>query len=101
MTNNLSLPDLIQIVNNEERQKRDHLVESNMLSVSTREGNTYLNVPGKFNESYVLNDTARAQLATRLEIPYCYAEKLRMVSTMRYKRPLCMGCQDRQNKKSA
>ena len=49
-----------------------------MLSVNTRKGNTYLNVPGKFSESYVLNDTARAQLATRLEIPYRYAEKLRL-----------------------
>ena len=75
---NLSLPDLIQTVNQEERLKKDHLVESNTLSVTTRDNNTYLNVPGRFSESYVLNDTARAQLATRLEIPYRYAEKLRM-----------------------
>ena len=78
MIRNLSLPDLIQTVNQEERQKKDHLIESNTLSVSTRDNTTYLNVPGRFSESYVLNDTARAQLATRLEIPYRYAEKLRM-----------------------
>ena len=78
MNTNLSLPDLIQTVNQEERQKRDHLIESNVLSVTTRDNNTYLNVPGRFSESYVLNDTARTQLATRLEIPYRYAEKLRM-----------------------
>ena len=75
---NLSLPDLIQTVNQEERQKKDHLIESNTLSVSTRDNTTYLNVPGRYSESYALNDTARAQLATRLEIPYRYAEKLRM-----------------------
>ena len=75
---NLSMPDLIQTVNQQERQKKDHLIESNVLSVTTRDNNTFLNVPGKFGESYVLNDTARAQLATRLEIPYRYAEKLRM-----------------------
>ena len=75
---NLSLPDLIQTVNQEERQKKDHLIESNTLSVSTRDNTSYLNVPGRFSESYALNDTARAQLATRLEIPYRYAEKLRM-----------------------
>ena len=78
MIRNLSLPDLIQTVNQEERQKKDHLIESNTLSVITRDNTSYLNVPGKFNESYALNDTARAQLATRLEIPYRYAEKLRM-----------------------
>ena len=75
---NLSLPDLIQTVNQEERQKKDHLVESNQLSVTTRDNTSYLNVPGKFGESYALNDTARAQLATRLEIPYRYAERLRL-----------------------
>ena len=75
---NLSLPDLIQTVNQEERQKKDHLIESNALSVSTRDNTSYLNVPGRFSESYALNDTARAQLATRLEIPYRYAEKLRL-----------------------
>ena len=78
MIRNLSLPDLIQTVNEAERQKKDHLIESNTLSVTTRDNTSYLNVPGKFSESYVLNDTARAQLATRLEIPYRYAEKLRM-----------------------
>ena len=66
---NLSLPDLIQTVNQQERQKRDHLVESNQLSVTTRDNSTYLNIPGKFGETYALNDTARSQLATRLEIP--------------------------------
>ena len=75
---NLSLPDLIQTVNQQERQKKDHLVESSQLSVTTRDNQTYLNVPGRYSESYALNDTARAQLATRLEIPYRYAEKLRM-----------------------
>ena len=75
---NLTMPDLIQTVNQQERQKRDHLIESNQLSVTTRDNQTYLNVPGKFGESYSLNDTARAQLATRLEIPYRYAEKLRL-----------------------
>ncbi len=75
---NLSMPELIQTINQQERQKRDHLIESNQLSVNTRDNTTYLNVPGKIGESYVLNDTARAQLATRLEIPYRYAEKLRM-----------------------
>ena len=78
MTNAMSLPDLIQNVNQEERLKKDHLIESNSLSITTRDNTSYLNVPGKFNESYALNDTARAQLATRLEIPYRYAEKLRM-----------------------
>jgi hypothetical protein len=72
------MPELIQTINQQERQKRDHLIESNQLSVNTRDNTTYLNVPGKIGESYVLNDTARAQLATRLEIPYRYAEKLRM-----------------------
>ena len=75
---NLSMPDLIQTVNQQERQKMDHLIESSQLSVTTRENTSYLNVPGKFGESYALNDTARAQLATRLEIPYRYAEKLRL-----------------------
>ena len=75
---NLSMPDLIQAINQQERLKRDHLIESNQLSVTTRDNITYLNLPGKFGESYVLNDTARAQLATRLEIPYRYSEKLRM-----------------------
>lgn len=75
---NFSMPELIQTVNCNERQKRDHLIESNQLTVTTRDNTTYLNVPGKFGESYALNDTARSQLATRLEIPYRYAEKLRM-----------------------
>ena len=75
---NLSMPDLIQTVNQQERLKRDYLVESSALSVTTRDNTTYLNVPGKYGESYELNDTARAQLATRLEIPYRYAEKLRL-----------------------
>ena len=76
--NNLSMTDLIQTVNQQERLKRDHLIESNTLSVTTRDNTTYLNVPGKFGESYAINDTARSQLATRLEIPYRYAEKLRI-----------------------
>ena len=75
---NLSLPDLIQTVNQQERQKKDHLIESNQLSVTTRDSQTFLNVPGKTGDSYVLNDTARAQLATKLDIPYRYAERLRM-----------------------
>ena len=75
---NLSLPDLIQTINRQERLKKDHLVESNALSVTTRENETYLNIPGRFGESYLLNETARSQLATRLEIPFRYAEKLRM-----------------------
>ena len=57
---NLSLPDLIQIINQQERQKRDHLIESNQLSVTTRDNTSYLNVPGKFGESYALNDTVIA-----------------------------------------
>ena len=75
---NLSLPELIQTVNQNERKKRDHLIESNALSVTTRDNQTYLNVPGKFGDSYVLNETARSQLATKLDIPYRYAERLRM-----------------------
>ena len=75
---NLSMPNLIQTVNQQERQKRDYLVESNQLTVTTRDNTTYLNVPGKNGESYALNDTARAQLAPRLEIPYRCAEKLRL-----------------------
>ena len=75
---NLSLPDLIQTINQQERLKKDHLVESGILSVTTRNNETYLNIPGRFGESYLLNETARSQLATRLEIPYRYAEKLRM-----------------------
>ena len=70
--NNLSLSDLIRKVNQEERQKKDLLVESNALSVSSCEGATYLNVHGRYSESYALN-----QLATRLKIPYRYAEQLR------------------------
>ena len=51
---NLSMPDLIQTVNQQERQKRDHLIESNQLSVTTRDNQTYLNVPGRYGESYAL-----------------------------------------------
>ena len=76
--NNLSMADLIQTINQQERQKKDHLAESNALSVTTRDNATYLNIPGRFGESYLLNETARSQLATRLEIPYRYAEKLRL-----------------------
>ena len=78
MNRSLNMSDLIQSVNQQERQKKDYLIESNSLSVTTRDGVTYLNVPGRYSDSYALNDTARAQLATRLEIPYRYAEKLRM-----------------------
>ena len=78
MNRNLSMADLIQTINQQERQKKDHLIESSSLSATTKDGVTYLNIPGRFSESYALNDTARSQLASRLEIPYRYAEKLRL-----------------------
>lgn len=69
MNNNLNLPDLIQTVNAQERQKRDHLIESNQLSVVTRDNTTYLNAPSRNSEIYVLNDTASGQLSSFLGIP--------------------------------
>ena len=45
---NLSLSDLIRNVNQQERQKKDHLVESNALSVTSR-GGSYLNVSGRYS----------------------------------------------------
>ena len=95
MIRNLSLPDLILTVNQEERQKKDHLIESNTLSITTRDNTCYLNVPGRYSESFALNDTARAQLATRLEIPYRYAEKLRMEEPLYFASVKCISLQQK------
>ena len=70
---NLSLSDLIQNVNQEERQKKDHLVESNALSVTTRDNTTYLNVPGRYSDNGLVvteNDgpgVRRVHLGKRME----------------------------------
>lgn len=75
---NLTLSEVIQVVGENERQKRDFLVETNNLSVKTENGTCHLNVPiGRKVESFALNDTARTQLAERLDIPYRFAEHLR------------------------
>lgn len=75
---NLTLAEVIQVVGENERQKQDFLVETNCLSVKTEGGACHLNVPiGRKVESFTINDTARVQLAERLDIPYRFAEHLR------------------------
>ena len=74
----LSLAELVQVVGEQERGKRDFLVETSQLAMKTEDEVSYLHIPaGRGTESFILNETARAQLADRLEIPFRFAEHLR------------------------
>lgn len=74
---NLTLSELVQVVGEQERKKRDFLVETGQLTMKTENGVSYLHVPaGRGTERFTLNETARAQLADRLEIPLRFAEHL-------------------------
>lgn len=84
---NLNLPALISQVEKEEQTKKDFLVDTRSMLVGTEGNESYLTIPtGRSRQSFRLNDTARQQLASRLNVPLPFAERLRTEEPALYDR---------------
>lgn len=76
---NLSLQELINQVEELDNTKKDLLVDSTSLTMGTEGENCYLVAPsGRNKQFFRLSDTARQQLTSRLDIPWNFAERLRL-----------------------
>ena len=80
MLKSLSLPDLVRSISKNEAEKRDFLVDTNRMAIhTTSEGQSMLRFPtGRGSEEFELAETARNQIADRLEVPFRFLEHLRM-----------------------
>lgn len=76
---NLNLPALISQVEKEEELKKDYLVDTRSMLVGTEGNDSFITITtgGRSRQSFRLNDTARQQLASRLNVPLPYAERIR------------------------
>lgn len=84
---NLNLPALISQVEKEEQTKKDFLVNTRSMLVGTENSESYIIIPtGRSRQSFRLNDTARQQLASRLNVPLPFAERLRTEEPALYDR---------------
>lgn len=79
MINSMTLPELVRTVSMQEASKKDYLVDTSALNVQTNDhGDSNLRVPcGKTTTEYALTETARMQIAERLEVPFRYMEHIR------------------------
>ena len=79
MINSIDLPQLVRTVTKQEADKRDYLVETDQMNVrTTPHGDSLLRLPtGRGMEEFALAETARMQIADRLEVPFRYLEHLR------------------------
>ena len=85
----LNLPALINQVEKEEQSKKDYLVDTRAMLVGTENSESYITIPtGRSRQSFRLNDTARQQLASRLNVPLPYAERIRNEEPALYDRTL-------------
>ena len=85
----LNLPALINQVEKEEQAKKDFLVETRSMLVGTENSESYITIPtGRSRQSFRLNETARQQLASRLNVPLPFAERLRTEEPALYDRTL-------------
>jgi len=86
---NLNLPALINQVEKEEQSKKDYLVDTRTMLVGTENSESYITIPtGRSRQSFRMNDTARQQLASRLNVPLPFAERLRNEEPALYDRTL-------------
>ncbi|NLH44797.1 MAG: DUF945 domain-containing protein [Acholeplasmataceae bacterium] len=86
---NLNLPALINQVEKEEQAKKDYLVDTRSMLVGTENSESYITIPaGRSRQSFRLNETARQQLASRLNVPLPYAERIRNEEPALYDRTL-------------
>jgi len=86
---NLNLPALISHVEKEEELKKDYLVDTRSMLVGTEGNESYITIPtGRSRQSFRLNQTARQQLASRLNVPLPFAERLRTEEPALYDRTL-------------
>ena len=84
---NLNLSALINQVEKEEQAKKDYLVDTRSMLVGTENSESYLTIPiGRSRQSFRLNETARQQLASRLNVPLPFAERLRTEEPALYDR---------------
>jgi len=75
---NLNMPSLINQVEKEEQTKKDFLVDTKSILIGTENNVSCISIPeGRYRKTFVLNDTARQQMAARLNIPLPFAERLR------------------------
>ena len=85
----LNLPALINQVEKDEQTKKDYLVDTRSMLVGTENSESYITIPtGRSRQSFRLNDTARQQLASRLNVPLPYAERIRSEEPALYDRTL-------------
>ena len=83
----LNLPALINQVEKEEQSKKDYLVDTRSMLVGTENTESYITIPtGRSRQSFRLNETARQQLASRLNVPLPFAERLRTEEPALYDR---------------
>ena len=83
----LNLPALINQVEKEEQSKKDYLVDTRAMLVGTENSESYITIPtGRSRQSFRLNETARQQLASRLNVPLPFAERLRTEEPSLYDR---------------
>ena len=73
MKQDLSISQLMTKVSQLSRLKKDYLVPTNELRVSSKEDKTFLDVQGT---PYVLQERAAAQLSSIARIPYSYFQRL-------------------------
>ena len=87
---NLNLQALISQVEKEEELKKDYLVDTRSMLVGTEANESYLTIPsgGRSRQSFRLNETARQQLASRLNVPLPFAERIRNEEPALYDRTL-------------
>lgn len=72
-----SLKELLEEVNRQAEDKRDYLVSTRALSVSTQTSETVLRAPTPTGEPLPLRETAHGQLAERVGIPKIYYDRMR------------------------
>ena len=76
MLNSMNLPDLVRAVSKQESEKKDYLVDTDRVAVrTTLQGQSLLRLP--IGREFTLAETARMQIADRLEVPFRYLEHLR------------------------
>lgn len=74
-----SLIELGRELNRQRTARKDFIADTRNLEVTTQNGNTQLSVAmNNSNECFVVNDLAHQQIASRLQIPFKYYQKMRM-----------------------
>lgn len=83
----LKLPELINQVDEQERSKRDFIVDTRAMLIGTENNTSFITIPtGRNRQTFRLNNTAMQQMASRLNIPLPFAERLRTEEPALYDR---------------